>query len=226
MIRIYAGYDPRAIVGFHVFQSSVIRRSSLPISIAPLHLPMLSGYAEKHTDGSNPFVYSRFLVPWLSAWKGFALFADASDMLCRADIAQLWELRDPAMAVQVVKHDYQSQTTRKYIGTKMETVNEHYERKNWSSLMLINCAHYAWRALIPQIVGEMSGADLHRLSFIPDRFIGELPATWNHLVIEQPHDSRAAVAHFTLGIPAIEHYQCCPFADEWRHEVQIVTSTP
>lgn len=219
MIRLFAGYDPRETIGYHVFASSVIRRSSEPVSITALRLESLPGYTETHMDGSNAFIYSRFLVPWLCDWKGFAIFADGSDMLCRADIAELWALCDPLMAVQVVKHDYQTRFPRKYIGTKIETNNESYERKNWSSLMLINCAHRAWQEIIPAAVETMTGAQLHRFSFIPDRYIGELPGEWNRLVTEEPHDPKAKIIHYTLGIPAFDYYKYTPHADHWRGEL-------
>jgi lipopolysaccharide biosynthesis glycosyltransferase len=223
VIRLFAGYDPRETVGFHVFSSSVVRRATQPVSITALHLPSLVGYTEKHTDGSNAFIYSRFLVPWLCEWKGFAIFADGSDMLCRADIAELWNLCDPMMAVQVVKHDYQTRFTKKYIGTKIEAKNEDYPRKNWSSLMVINCGHMAWRDITPKSVETMTGSQLHRFEFIPDRFIGELPTEWNHLVTENPHNPRAKIIHYTLGIPAFDYYRYSPHADHWRAELSELT---
>jgi hypothetical protein len=42
---------------------------------------------------------SRFLVPWLCNFKGHAIFADGSDMICLADIAELDSLFDPSKAV-------------------------------------------------------------------------------------------------------------------------------
>ncbi len=68
----------------------------------------------------------------------------------------------------------------------------------------------------------MTGAQLHRFSWIPDDRIGELPASWNHLVLEQEHDQDAKIAHFTLGVPGFDHYRYCPFAEEWRNELKRV----
>ena len=223
IIRVFCGHDEREAVGSYVFMSSVLRRSSQPVSFLPLHIPNLKGYAEEHKDGSNSFIYSRFLVPWISGYYGMAIFADGADMLCRADIAELWAYADPFMAVQVVKHDYISQHTRKYVGTKMEAPNDNYSRKNWSSLMIVNCAHRAWRQITPESIGNMTGPQLHRFTFIDERFIGELPHEWNHLVTEYPHNQNAKIAHFTLGVPAFKHYQYCPFASEWQDELRQVT---
>jgi hypothetical protein len=222
MIPIYCGYDPLEAVGYHVFCSSVLRRSSEPVSFMPLYLPLLTGYEELHQDGSNGFTYSRFLVPFFQGFKGFAIFADGADMLCRADIAQLWGMRDPFKAVQVVQHDYQTAEPRKYIGTTMEAPNASYPRKNWSSLMLINCEHFAWRHLLPAHVAKMSGAELHRFEFIEDRFVGDLPKEWNWLAREYAPNPEAKIVHYTLGIPAFSHYAEDEHATEWFSELHAL----
>lgn len=222
MIKLFCGFDEREAVGTHVFVSSVMRRASMPVAYIPLHLLNLQGYTESHQDGSNAFIYSRFLVPWITGWHGFAIFADGADMICRADIAELWKLADPNMAVQVVKHDYLSKYERKYVGTSMETHNENYPRKNWSSLMIMNCSHRSWRQITPETIGAMTGAKLHRFSFIEDRYIGELPSEWNHLVMEYPLNREAKIAHFTLGIPAFPEYRHDYFGEEWREELRHV----
>ena len=220
MINLYYGFDPRESIGAHVFQHSVLTRSSLPVSFIPLHLDnMRKFYEEWHTDGTNNFIYSRFLIPYLQGYQGWALFMDGADMLCLDDIAELWALRDPyGKAVQVVKHDYTTSSKRKYIGTEMEADNEDYERKNWSSVMLINCAHFAWRQVTPDFVQRSSGSILHRFAFMVDDEIGELPKDWNHIVTEQAPNPDAKLIHFTLGIPGFKHYSHCEFSDEWFEE--------
>lgn len=222
MIPIYTGFDEREEAGSHVFHSSVIHRASEPVSFAPLHLPMLKGvYGQGQRDGSNAFIYTRFLIPFLNDYKGFGLFVDGADMLCRGDIAELWKLQDPFKAVQVVKHDYKTKAPRKYIGTKMEADNTDYPRKNWSSVMLINCGHHAWRHISPEVVEKMTGPDLHRFRFIDERYIGELPIEWNWLDEYGPNES-AKLIHYTTGTPAFKHYQNAPHAEEFREQLAKV----
>lgn len=218
MIRIFAGFDPREAVGYHVFCQSVLDTCSQPVSITPLHLPMLGGYSDEHNDGTNAFGMSRFLVPYLCDYKGFALFVDGSDMLVRGDLAELWQQADPAYAVQLVQHDYTPRFKKKYIGTPMEAANADYPRKNWSSVMLINCAHEAWRFMTPEFLskGVVSPHKLQRLVFILDQLIGHLGAEWNHLADEFDYAPRAKLVHFTLGIPAFAHYKDSDYAEEWR----------
>lgn len=216
-IPLFAGYDPRESVGYHVFTQSVLENSTAPVAVTPLHLGNLRKvYQGGQRDGTNAFIYSRFLIPYLMGYNGFAIFADGCDMLCRGDIAELWALRDPFKAVQVVKHDYKTKHPRKYIGTSIEAKNADYPKKNQSSLMLINCSHYAWRNITPETVETAPGRYMHRLEFVDDRFVGELPKVWNHLVSEYPPNPDAKIVHFTLGIPAFEHYKDCEFSDEWR----------
>lgn len=215
MIRLYAGFDPREEAGYHAFCSSVIEHASEPVTICPLHLPMFRKFYRKgQAEGSNAFTFTRFLIPYLENFEGQAIFMDGSDMVLKEDIAKLWHMRDVFKAVQVVKHDYQTRHPRKFIGTAMESQNMNYPRKNWTSVMLINCAHYSWRQVTPETVEKMPGVELHRLSFIQDRFIGEIPKEWNWLADEYG-EGDANLIHWTAGIPGFEHYKDAPMAGDW-----------
>lgn len=81
MIPIFVGYDPRESATFHVLNQSILDHSSVPVSIVPLHVSMLGDF-DGQRDGTNAFIYSRFLVPWLMGFKGWAIYCD-SDMLFR-----------------------------------------------------------------------------------------------------------------------------------------------
>lgn len=192
------------------------------MSITPLALHLLHDYDETHTDGSNQFIYSRFLIPHLMDYKGWAIFCDG-DMLVRDDIARLWDMRDDQYAVMCVKHDYHTKNNRKYIGTALETHNVAYPRKNWSSVMLINCEHPSNRVLTPQYVMESTGAKLHRFEHLKDEEIGKLPPEWNALAREQPYMNDAALVHYTLGIPAMRHYADSDHSEEWFEARRQVT---
>jgi lipopolysaccharide biosynthesis glycosyltransferase len=209
-IPVYIGYDPRERAAYHACSESIISNSSLPVSITPVYLPQLKNYVESHTDGSNQFIYSRFLVPWMSGYSGWAIFLDG-DMVVKGDIAELWEQKDQWQAVQVVKHDYKTKHPGKYLGNK----NEDYPRKNWSSVMLINCQHFAWRQLTPEFVSKATGEFLHRFQFIPDDKIGELGPEWNWLVEEYEHNDQAKLLHYTIGIPAFSEYVRCDHSEDW-----------
>ena len=139
MIKIFAGYDRREEVGFHTFVSSLIATSSKEFCVTPLIF--------SKEVGTNAFTYSRFEVAKLCGYQGKAIFLDGSDMIMATDIAKLWDLFDENYAVQVVKHNYKTSSKTKYIGTDMECPNMDYDRKQWASVMLINCEHPDWKDL-------------------------------------------------------------------------------
>lgn len=211
-ISIVVGFDQREAVAYHVFCQSVIDHSTKPVQFLPLAENTLNQYREMHTDGSNKFIYSRFLTPYLMGFSGWAIFADG-DMVCKADISKLWDLRDESKAVQVVQHDYQTIATKKYLGNK----NENYPRKNWSSVILWNCAHPKNKVLSPEFIQGKPGSYLHRFSWLSDNLIGELPIEWNWLAIEYPENPSANLIHYTLGTPCFKDYAEESMSDQWKY---------
>lgn len=217
-IPIFVGYDPREAIAYHTCANSIIRQASQPVAIIPLALNLFTDYTETHTDGSNHFIYSRFLVPHLMDYTGHAIFIDG-DMIVRGDIAELWNLRRHDVDVQVVKHDYKTCMTEKYLGSR----NEDYPRKNWSSVILWNCQNPANKRLTPGFVEKATGAELHRFSWIRDERIGELPIEWNWLPDEFGVNLEAKLLHYTLGTPCFHEFATTPQADEWHRERALTT---
>ena len=222
MFNIFIGYDPREAVAFHTLSHSILRRSSIPLSIAPLVQSQLKGLyrrARGPTE-STEFSMTRFLVPALSEYRGWSLFMDC-DMLCRVDISGLvQELEKQAgKAVLVCKHDYVPKTERKFL----DQVQTKYARKNWSSLMLFN--NERCRSLSVDYVNTASGLELHRFSWIDDDAIGELPLEWNWLVGEYAYNPHAKIVHFTIGGPYFDAYRDCDYSQEWFAEFDSMRST-
>jgi Glycosyl transferase family 8 len=213
MIPIFIGYDPREAIAFHVCSNSIIRNSSQPVQIVPVALNLFKDYTETHTDGSNHFIYTRFLVPHLMNYQGWAIFIDG-DMILRDDITNLWNLRDDSKAVMVVKHDYKTKMSEKYLGSK----NEDYPRKNWSSVILWNCGHPSNQSVTPEFVQNATGAAVHRFTWLPDSEIGELPKEWNWLPDEYGENADAKLLHYTLGTPCFKEFADTPMANEWHRE--------
>ncbi len=209
-INVVVGFDQKEAIAFHTFTQSVIEKSSLPVTFTPLAVNTLKDYKEEHTDGSNAFIYSRFLTPYLNDFKGWAIFADG-DMICQADIKELWDLRDESKALLVVKHNYKTKASQKYLGN----INENYPRKNWSSLVLWNCSHPGHKILTPDFIAKQTGKYLHRFSWLNDNDIGELPMEWNWLAIEYPINIKAKLIHFTLGTPCFINYRNTEMANYW-----------
>jgi lipopolysaccharide biosynthesis glycosyltransferase len=217
-INIVVGFDQRESVAYHTFTQSIIEKSSLPVSFIPLAINTLKGYEETHKDKSNDFVYSRFLTPYLNDFKGWAIFADG-DMICQADIKELWDLKDQSKALLVVKHEYETKAYQKYLGN----TNENYPRKNWSSVILWNCAHPKHRILTPDFIASQTGKFLHRFTWLEDSDIGELPPEWNWLAIEYPENRNAKLIHYTLGTPCFKDYRGTEMSDIWHKTQQRIT---
>jgi lipopolysaccharide biosynthesis glycosyltransferase len=213
-INIVVGFDQREAIAYHTFTQSIIEKSSVPVRFTPLAINTLQGYEESHKDRSNEFIYSRFLTPYLNNFHGWAIFADG-DMICQADIKELWDLRDESKALMVVKHDYVTKVNRKYLGN----INENYPRKNWSSLILWNCGHPKHKILTPDFIAHQSGQFLHRFSWLDNDDIGDLPKEWNWLAIEYPINNSAKIIHYTLGTPCFKDYKNTDMADIW-HKTQ------
>lgn len=209
-INLIIGFDQRESVAYHVFSQSVIENTSTPVSIMPLAKNLIHNYEEAHSDRSNDFIYTRFLTPYLNNFSGWAIFADG-DMICQADLKELWDLRDESKAVLVVKHNYQTKNFKKYLGN----INENYPRKNWSSLILWNCAHPKHKILTPEFVARETGKYLHRFSWLDDDDIGDLPFEWNWLAIEYPINLKAKIIHYTLGTPCFKEYAESDMSDIW-----------
>jgi lipopolysaccharide biosynthesis glycosyltransferase len=210
MINLYVGYDEREAIAYHVFCHSVIKNTSIAVKITPLVLSQLKEFNETHQDRSNDFVYSRFLTPYLNEFDGWAIFADG-DMICQADLKELIGMADPNKALMVVKHDYQTKVSIKYLGN----INENYPRKNWSSVILWNCSHPKHKILTPEFVSNQTGKFLHRFSWLDDNDIGELPVEWNWLACEYEKNTDAKLIHYTLGTPCFKDFRDTDMAEIW-----------
>jgi hypothetical protein len=211
LIRIFIGYDEREPLAYHICSQSLLETSSLPLSITPLRLNNLKKHFDRPRESTQltDFSYTRFLVPYLCQYDGFAIFMDG-DMLIREDIANLWEFKDKNLAVKVVKHP-EFQGTHTFLDTTVKS----FPKFNWSSVMLFNNAKC--RALTPEYLKTVPYEELHQFKWLPSEDeLGDLPAKWNHLVQYYPTNPSAALVHWTLGGPYLgDEYKQIEFADEW-----------
>ena len=209
VLDIFIGWDTREPLSFQVFRNSLERLTSQALHIRPLMQKALrhdglytreqvakNGQAWDVISGapmSTEFAITRFLVPYLQG-SGWCMFGEA-DMLCLADIAELFALADDRYAVMCVQHDYVSKVPRKMDGQSQVP----YLRKNWSSLMLVNASHPAHKRLTVEMVNTLPGRDLHRFCWLSDDEIGALPPEWNYLVGEKMPAVKPKLLHYTLG---------------------------
>ena len=211
MINVFIGYDNKERVAYNVLSHSIIQNSTKPVAITPIALNNIKDdfVRERNNLSSTEFSFSRFIIPHLMNYRGWALFMDC-DMLMFEDIAELWRLRDDKYAVQVCKHDYTPKNTTKFLGQTQTA----YPKKNWSSFMLMNCAKCS--ALTPDYVNSASGLELHQFKWLEgDHLIGDLPLEWNWLVGEYEHKEDVKNVHYTEGGPWFDTYSTCDYSADW-----------
>jgi lipopolysaccharide biosynthesis glycosyltransferase len=210
VIPIFIGYDSKVKIAYHVLTESILRNSSTPITISPINLNNLKNIYTRKQDplASTEFSFSRFLVPHLMNYNGWAIFMD-SDMVMLSDITKLLNLRNEKYAVQVCKHDYTPSSKNKFLGNN-QTI---YAKKNWSSLMLMNTSKC--KTLTPEYVNTKSGLELHQFKWLDENLIGSIPLEWNWLVGEYPYKKDVHNVHFTEGGPYFKDYKNTEYANEW-----------
>lgn len=224
-LTVYIGWDSREPIAADVCKYSILANASIPVNIVYLKQNDLrkQGIYTRPVDelGSTEFTFTRFLVPFLNQYSGWAIFVDC-DFVFTDDIAKLLDQADEEKAVQVVQHDYTPKES-----VKMDGKEQHlYPRKNWSSLILWNCGHFSNTALSINNVNTYTGQYLHRFLWLHDSEIGGLSQEWNWLVgwYREPEDGKPRAIHYTLGGPWFEDYQDCEYADVWNFYKNLMTS--
>jgi len=218
-MKVFVGYDPREDIAYQVCKHSILTKQ-LDADVRPLKQQELrdAGWYTRPVDklASTEFTFTRFLVPELANFKGWAVFMDC-DMILTTDISELFDQADDKYAVMCVQHDYTPKEGMKMDGQK-QTV---YPRKNWSSVVLFNCAHPSNARLTQDMVNdpELNGAYFHRFSWLKDEEIGELDHTWNYLVGVYDDIETPKLIHYTEGGPWFENYRNCEFSLRWKEEL-------
>lgn len=217
ILNIYIGYDPREDLAYEVCKFSIEEKSNA--KVFPLKLQELKdrGLVTRPNDprASTEFTFTRFLVPYLNDFQGWALFVDC-DFLFEVSPSELFEQADDRYAVMVAKHEYNVTDGV----SKMDGCVQHaYPRKNWSSCILYNCAHPKNRMLVPEIINNKEMSYLHRFSWLDDTEIGEFSHEYNWLVghYKEPDDGSPKIIHYTLGMPFMQGYENCEYSNEWYH---------
>ena len=218
-LNIYVGYDSKEDIAYRVCKYSILKRSKSNIKITSLKLYELvaKNLYKRDIDplASTEFTYSRFLVPALNNYNGWAIFCDC-DFIFFEDISKILINVDQSKAVYCVQHDYTPKEKHKMDGQK-QTI---YPRKNWSSLILFNCAHPSNKKLSLDLVNSETGSFLHQFKWLEDNEIGSLDERWNWLEgwTSNHNNKKPFAVHFTRGGPWFDEWQDVEFASEWIKE--------
>jgi lipopolysaccharide biosynthesis glycosyltransferase len=238
-LRVFIGWDDREKVAYDVCKFSLDRYKSGHVRVIPLYhkelrkqgffqrpwfVEALTGNRIDMLDGkpfSTEFSHSRFLVPELMGFKGWALFLDC-DMLFKCDVKEIFQHADDRYAVMCVKHRQKVSKSLKMDGSPQQG----YFRKNWSSFMLINCSHPSNKFLTKEMVNTATGNFLHTFSWLKDNEIGDLPASFNWIDGSSPGNVNPKVIHYSEGGPWFRDYQDCMFADDWWRAYKEMNKEP
>lgn len=219
-MKVFIGWDSREDIAYQVCKHSIVTRQPAA-DVEPLkqHELREDGTYCREVDkyGSTEFTFTRFLVPHLMNFNGWALFCDC-DITFHIDVKEIFKQAQEQFAVMVVKHDYNPPA-----GEKMDGKTQYpYPRKNWSSVILWNCAHPANRALTKEVINNMGhdGAFFHRFKWLDDDQIGTLSHEYNWLVgwYKEPQDGTPKVIHYTEGGPWFPNWQHVEYGGYWEKE--------
>ena len=218
-LNIYIGYDSKEDIAYRVCKHSILKRSSTELKVTSLKLYELVTNKMYFRDidplASTEFTYSRFLVPALNKYKGWAIFCDC-DFIFFEDVSKILLNLDDSKALYCVKHDYTPKEKHKMDGQK-QTI---YPRKNWSSFILFNCTHPSNKKLTVDLVNSETGSFLHQFKWLTDNEIGSLDERWNWLEgwTSGHNDKKPYAVHYTRGGPWFDEWQDVEFASEWINE--------
>ena len=218
----FIGYDSKEDIAYRVCKQSLLNKTSTKINVLSLKLHELvaKNFYRRSIDplASTEFTYTRFLVPALMNFKGWAVFCDC-DFIFLEDISLLFKNLSDDKAIYCVQHDYTPKEKHKMDG-KQQTI---YPRKNWSSFIVYNCSHPSNKKLNVDLVNTESGAFLHQFKWLKDSEIGALDERWNWLEgwTSNHNNSSPYAVHFTRGGPWFNEWQDVEFANEWMKERDI-----
>ena len=219
-MKVFVGYDIREDIAYQVCEHSINKHQpqAQVISLKQSELRD-SGIYTRPVDSlsSTEFTFTRFLVPYLTGYQGWAVFVDC-DVVFVDDIKNLFDQADDQYAVMVVKHEYTPKEGLKMDGCKQLP----YPRKNWSSMILWNCGHRSNQQLTPDIVNTQTGQFLHRFQWLADDEIGSLQPEWNWLAgwYQEPQDGSPKAIHYTEGGPWFKEYRRCEYHKVWKQNLR------
>ena len=128
LLNIFIGYDPNEIVAYHTCVQSIIDNSKVPLKITPLKLSHFKNFykRKKRKVDSTEFSISRFLVPYLSNYKGYSFYLDC-DIIINSnldDLIQQIHKTKTNTDLWCVKHNYKPIEEKKFNNNKQYVYNK------------------------------------------------------------------------------------------------------
>ena len=189
-VRVFIGHDYRQPLSYNVMRYSIERHGSSNVVVRGLFLDKLP----IKRVGASDFTYTRFLVPWLCDYQGYAIFCD-EDQVVVDDISNLLGI---AKAQKVAV-----------------SVNQDQPRFEWPSVMVFDCTKC--HELTPEYI-EGKSNNLYNMAWADG--VGSFPPEWNHAVGIAATRQDAKLYHFTQGIPYWPECRGLPEDKFWWQEYE------
>ena len=220
--HIFVGFDNRQTVNSTVCHQSILMHSSRPVAIVPLTLPAITAMTGFERRGLTPFTYSRFLVPWIAGYQGWAIFCD-SDIVF---------LSDPMRLIDECQGDKLLHPMSSPAVWIRDKSGFEFER---AGLMVMWCGHPAWKSVTPEAMNDPkvypSPHKIERRGDIdgifPPEIIGRFSEEWGVLVGYEAIDPNMefGALHYTQGTPCHEETSSLPGHDQWYDIFSLAVST-
>lgn len=216
-MRVYVNYDENNLTPYQVCEFSIKKQHPdwdvLPLCRQDLRKKKI--FTRSLHEDNEPDL-TRFCVPYLTNYKGLALYCDSS-LLINDSLQPILDCFDDRFAMACVKH---------YFETNKRWKQDKHVR---SSLILWNCKHTANRQLTPQVINSADPDFLHELKWLTKYDVMGLPKTYNYLVGQYPNDAQPKVLNFMYGSPSTRGFENCDYANWWWsafHEKEATQPTP
>ena len=148
-MKIFVGYDPREDITYQVCEHSIKRRNK-DVDVVPLKMKLLreSGIYTREIDrlASTEFTFTRFFIPYLQNYQGWAVFCDC-DFVWQIDADELPSVDLLEMLPSILESNPDLDV---YLVPRINTVSgiteEHIQEWRWRvEGDRINFPDYQWR---------------------------------------------------------------------------------
>ena len=178
--RIYIGTDPSQMLAAKVFQYSVRRHASIPVSFDTMDSVTWPFPKDPKNQPLTNFSFHRFAIPKLADYQGRALYVDA-DMLVFRDIRELWDIPFGDATVLYAQ-------------------SPNPKRSRQFSVMLLDCERLPWD--VEEIIGGLDEGRYDYKQLVSDMCIvpaervqDRIPPEWNSLDLYVPNQT--GLLHYT-----------------------------
>lgn len=215
-IRVFVGTEAKTEIARKVLEHSIRRHTQADVQFVPMIGPEWE-YDITGIKVGTGFSLRRWMIPAYCDWEGRALYVDA-DIICFADIADLWRLPD----------------VRRVDNTVNPVLWATFQTDKWSpkrpvpqtSVMVIDCERargfsgFHLSSVLDDLraspTKEHYGSVMHA-SWLPENRVAHVGVEWNALNVCKPGVTK--LLHFTAESSQPWYKPDHPHAGLWKSEL-------